>query len=92
MSESVEQIVCAVVARELGVQARHVKPQTQLSLGDLGWKGFLLITIELERRLGIELPIEVPNTWTDVGDVILATEHAIAKSAAIVAQRKPAAA
>jgi acyl carrier protein len=77
--ESVEQIVCAAVACALGVPAHQVRPQTALSLGDLGWSGLLRITLELERRFEIVLPIEVPNLWTTVTDVILATEAAIAR-------------
>jgi acyl carrier protein len=70
-------IVANIIADELGVPAENVKPETALSLGDIGWKGFLSLGLEIELAFGIAFPIEVPNSWTCVADVIAAVERAL---------------
>lgn len=85
MSDSVEDRVRTIIASVLKAPPDHVRPETQLSLADLGWKGFLEITCEIEYRFGISLPVEVPNCWTTVADFVVATENALvarARSAA----------
>ena len=77
MSKVIELRVCTVIAEILDVPTDNIRAETQLSLGDLGWKGFLTIALELEREFDIVLPIEVPNSWTTVADVAAAVETAI---------------
>jgi acyl carrier protein len=84
MADCVEDHVRSIVATVLDAPPDFIRPETSLRLGDLGWKGMLQITLEIEHKFGIELPIEVPNTWTTVADIVLATE------AAITAQRRAA--
>jgi acyl carrier protein len=82
MADCVEDHVRSVVAGVLDAPPDFVRPETPLSLADLGWKGLLQITLEIEHKFGIPLPIEVPNSWTTVADIVIATE------AAIVARRR----
>lgn len=77
MADNVAKRVCTIVAEVFGAELDYVQPDTTLSLGDVGWKGFLELALEIERTFGVTLPIEVPNTWTTVTDVILAVEKAI---------------
>jgi acyl carrier protein len=78
MADRVEDQIRTIVAKILDAAPDNIRPETHLSLADLGWKGFLQITLEIEHKFGISLPIEVPNSWTSVADIILATEAAIA--------------
>ena len=73
MPDSVEDQVRTIVAQILRARPQDIRPETALSLGDLGWKGFLMITLEIEHKFDIEIPVEVPNAWTTVADAILAT-------------------
>jgi acyl carrier protein len=78
MSDAVADHVRTIVAEILNAVPQNIRAETALSLGDLGWKGLLMITLEIEHKFGIELPIEVQNGWTTVADIILDTEKAIA--------------
>ena len=78
MPDNVAKRVCTVVAKVFGAELDYVRPETALSLADIGWKGFLELALELERTFAIALPIDVPNKWTTVTDVILAVEKATA--------------
>lgn len=78
MAGSVADHVRTIVAEVLNALPENIRAETALSLGDLGWKGLLMITLEIEHKFGISLPIEVPNGWTTVADVVIATESAIA--------------
>jgi acyl carrier protein len=81
MPDSIEARVRTVIADVLDAPPELVRPETSLSLADLGWKGFLMITLEIEHEFGVAMPVEVPNGWTSVADVIMATERAIAAAA-----------
>jgi acyl carrier protein len=81
MADSIETRVRTVIADVLDAPPELVRPETSLSLADLGWKGFLMITLEIEHEFRVAMPVEVPNGWTSVADVIMATERAIAQAA-----------
>ena len=85
MADCVEDHVRSIIAGVLDAPPDYIRPETPLSLADLGWKGLLQITLEIEHKFGIALPIEVPSSWTTVADIVIATE------AAIAAQRRAAA-
>lgn len=78
MADSVESHVRTIIASVLGAAPENIRPETALSLADLGWKGLLQITYEIEHRFGVEVPIGLPNCWTTVADIVMATEAAIA--------------
>jgi len=76
MSDTIAKRVCSLIAKVMDVPPANVRPETALSLGDLRWKGFLMITLEIEHEFGVPMPVEVPNGWTSVADIIIATERA----------------
>lgn len=86
MSQAVEDRVRGIVAGVLDVPPALVRPETALSLADLGWKGFLMIALAIEHAFGIALPVAVPNGWTSVADAILAVERALAEQKAVAAR------
>lgn len=77
MRDNIAKHVCSLIAKVMDVPPANVRPETALSLADLGWKGFLMITLEIEHEFLVPMPIEVPNGWTSVADVIEATEQAL---------------
>lgn len=82
MTDNISKRVCSIVAEVFEADPCNIQPSTALSLGDVGWKGFLELALELEKAFDIALPIEVPNTWATVCDAIVAVESAIAAHAA----------
>jgi acyl carrier protein len=87
MRDAVANKVRTVVAEIFGVDASDIKPETLLRAGDLGfgWRKLYRIASELEHTYGIQFDIGAADRWTTVTDVILATEEAIARTAAAIA-------
>jgi acyl carrier protein len=77
MSDTIEARVRTIVAAALGAPPEHVLPETTLSIGDLGWEGFLEIALEVRLAFGISIPLDF-STWTTVADIVLSAERALA--------------
>lgn len=78
MADTVADRVRTIIAEVLCVPPANIGPETLLSIGDLGFKGFLMIALEIEHRFDVDMPVEIHDAWTSVADVVIATETAIA--------------
>ena len=75
MSENILRRVCTIVAREIDVDT--VTPRTKLNLGDRGiggYKGLHRMAAAIEAEFHIQFGRDEPELWTDVNDMIEATE------------------
>ena len=80
MRDNIAKHVCSLIAKVMDVPPANVRPETALSLADLGWKGFLMITLEIEHEFLVPMPIEVPISTcfplNVMGSLMIATMRA----------------
>ena len=75
MSDNIAKRVCSLIAEIMDAPPANVRPETALKLDDLGWKGLLMIRLEIEHEFRVLIPDGAPDLWITVADVIESTER-----------------
>ncbi len=78
----IENRVRAIVADALQAPPAYIRVETSL------FEGVYRIASALEGSYGIRFPIGALELWTDVADVVIATERAIEEALALVAEHQ----
>jgi acyl carrier protein len=85
MADAVEFRVRTVIAAELKLTPAETRPETRLTIAELGWRRLYAIADRIERGFGIRFDLGAADLWLSVADVVAATERAIARDAALAA-------
>lgn len=78
MSDIIESRVRTIVACVLDVDPANITPATVLFEGVIGERTIYRIGLHIECAFNIYFSAREPERWTDVADVILAVERAVA--------------
>lgn len=78
MSDAIEMRVRTIVADVLRALPENIRPETMLLAGVVAYGQIRSIAHRIELTYDIQFGIYDPELWTSVGDIVLATERALA--------------